>query len=233
MFQATFDTNSIIILATFFVIFGVFLFYDFFRKGERYGFLAYIILTLPINYLWYLSTDIPNVDVLTVYLILFILWDVLLLRDFIFVFIKTKEYDDILLFLGLGILFQLTISAVLPAEQLNPQLQENTAKFWYFWLPDIYTQNFGIESWINENTLLGFRAAATFMVILCIIPMLLDVKMATEKPALPILIIIDALFILPFLYLGYLWLPQSMAVFTLLLCVILFIVLLLMTKDEE
>ncbi|MFO8018829.1 MAG: hypothetical protein R6U96_09350 [Promethearchaeia archaeon] len=233
MFQATFDTNSIIILATFFVIFGVFLFYDFFRKGEKYSFLAYIILTLPINYLWYLSTDIPNLDVLIVYLILFILWDVLLLRDFVSVFIRTKEYDDILLFLGLGILFQITISAILPAKQFFPELQENTAQFWYFWLPDIYTQNFGIEAWVNKDILLGFRMAATLMVILCIIPMLLDVKMAEEKPALPILIIIDALFILPFLWLGYIWVPQSMAVMTLLLCVILFIILLLMTKSEE
>ncbi|GAG80201.1 unnamed protein product [marine sediment metagenome] len=65
--MATFDINSIIITGTLFVIFGVFLFFDIFNRNERYGYLAYIVALLPINFLWFLQFD-----VLGVYFILFI-----------------------------------------------------------------------------------------------------------------------------------------------------------------
>ena len=112
------DLTSIVLLISFFVIFGIFLFFDVFKRNEKYSYFAYIIVVLPVNYLWYL-TSIPgsvfeNIDVLMVYLVLFILLDVCLLRDLFFVYGKTKEFDDIVLFLLLGLLVQLVITAILP-----------------------------------------------------------------------------------------------------------------------
>ena len=92
---------------------------------------------VPINYLWFLGTD-----VLLVYTILFMLWNVCLLRDLIFVYGKSREYDDILLFLGLGILVQVVLTAILPANQLNPNMQQNTTAWAYFYFPDVYTANY-------------------------------------------------------------------------------------------
>ncbi len=222
------DINSIIVLITLFIVFGIFLFYDFFRKGQKIGFLAYIVAVIPINYLWAIGYD-----VLGVYMVLFIAWDVVLLRDLFIVYRKNKEYDDIILFLGLGILAQLIISMILPANQFNPRLQENTIKIVNtFYMPDIYTGSFGIESWVNRSILMGFRIAATVCVILVVIPMLLDIK--DEEDVHPIVVvIITAIFIIPFLYLSYIWLPQSFGVLTPLFCVILFIILFMLTKGKQ
>ncbi len=225
--MAEFEINAIIILVVFCIIFGIFLFYDFFRKGERYSYFAYILAVLPVNYLWYLGFD-----ALGVYVVLFILWIICLLRDLLFVFRKTKEYDDILLFLILALLVQLIVTAILPADQLNPSLQANTFKLWFFYFPDIFTDTFNIEAWVNDSVLLGFRVSATFLILLAILPMLMDLKGSEEKIPLPMLIIITAIFILPFMYLSYIWLPIAMGVLTLLFAVILFIILLLLTKEK-
>ena len=69
------------------------------------------------------------------------------------------------------------------------------------------------------------------MVLLIIFPLILDIK--DEEATLPILIVFVAIFILPFLYLSYIWLPEAMGVMTFLFSVILFIVLLLMTKSGK
>ncbi len=224
-----FDINSIIVLITLFIVFGIFLCYDFFRKGEKWGFLAYIAAVIPINYLWFIGFD-----VLGVYLILFIVWDIVLLRDLIIVYRKNKEYDDILLFLGLGILVQLVLSMILPADQFNPSLQKNTIKILnYFYMPDVYTSNFAIESWVNRSILMGFRVAATFCVILTLLPMIFDIKGSEEQVPALVVVILTGIFILPFLYMSYIWLPQSIGVLTPLFCVILFIILFVLTKGKQ
>lgn len=226
--MAELDINATVILIVLFIIYGVFLCYDLFRKGEKYGYLAYILAVIPVNYLWFLGFD-----VLGVYTTLFILWIICLLRDLIFVYRKTKEYDDILLFLALGILVQLVLVAIIPADQLNPQLQAHTFQLWVFYFPDIYTDTFGIEPWVNANSLLGFRASATILVILALLPMILDLKDAEEQVPLPVVIVVTLIFVPFFMYLSYIWLPVSIFVLTLLFSVILFIVLLLLTKPKK
>jgi hypothetical protein len=98
-------------------------------------------------------------------------------------------------------------------------------------MPDIYTDTFAIEAWVDLGILMGFRVAATVSVGLVIIPLLIDLK--GEEVPIPVFIIIIALFILPFLYLSYIWLPEAMAVLTFLFSVILFIVLLLITRSGK
>ena len=223
------DINAIIILIVCCILYGIFLFYDIFRKGEKWGYLAYIMAVIPVNYLWY-----SGFDILGVYMILILLWTVCLIRDLLFVYRKDKEYDDILLFLGLGILVQLILTAILPAEQLLPHMQgDNTIAIGgYFYFPDIYTDSFGLEEWAsNSKYLLGFRASVTLMIFLALLPMLLDLKGSEEHVPLIAIIIIDLIFVLPFLYVSFIWLPQNMYVLTLLFAVILFIILLIITKD--
>ncbi|MBD3255245.1 MAG: hypothetical protein GF383_09145, partial [Candidatus Lokiarchaeota archaeon] len=145
------DLTSIILLATFFIVYGIFLCYDFFRKGERWGFIAYIVAVIPANLLWYYALDI-----LLVYTVLFVLWIIALLRDLLLVYRKTKEYDDILLFLGLGIIVQLILTGILPADQLNSHMQANNVKLGFFYFPDVYTASNDIQSWVNSTYLLAF-----------------------------------------------------------------------------
>ena len=223
------DLTSIVLLISFFVIFGIFLFFDLFKRNEKYSYFAYIIVVLPVNYLWYLTSVtgsvFENLDVLMVYLVLFILLDICLLRDLIFVYRKTKEFDDIVLFLLLGLLVQLVITAILPESVPALQYPE-TEKLLFFWIPNVHSE---VANW-NGAVRTAFQLSATLMIVLAIIPMILDIK--DEELPLPALFIITLVFILPFLFLSFIWLPAAAGVLTFLMCLILFIVLLMITKKE-
>jgi len=225
--MATFDINSIIITGTLFVIFGVFLFFDIFNRNERYGYLAYIVALLPINFLW-----IFQFDVLGVYFILFILWNFCLLRDLFGVSRKKdpKGINDIVLYLALGIIIQAIITAILPVS--IPTMKTNTIPYWFFYFPDIYSISSGTDLLFpNATILLAFRVTATILIGLVIVPLLIDLR--DEEVPLPVFIVIIGLFILPFLYLSYIWLPEAMGVLTFLMSVILFIVLLIITRSGK
>ena len=222
--MAPLDINATIVLITFIIIFAVFLAFDMFKRNEKYAYLAYIVALLPTNFLW-----MVNFDLLGVYLVLFILWCVTLLRDLWGVKKDKKEINDIVLYLVLAIILQLIITAIVPVS--IPALLTNTTPWLVFNLPDIYTSTFGIESWVDPTILFTFRLTATLLIILVIIPLILDIK--DEEVPLPMFIIIIALFIVPFMYLSYLWLPEATGVLTLLMSVILFIVLLLITRSGK
>lgn len=222
------NITSAIVLGTLFLIFIVFLIFDVFKRNEKWGFLAYIVAVVPVNYMWILGLDI-----LLVWIVLFSLWSVTLLRDLLWVYRKTKEFDDILLFLLLGVLVQIIVTAILPAPQLFSYLQTNATPYWVFWFPDVYdvTNDFAIKSWVNTTYLMAYRLLASLVIILAIIPLLLDIK--DEEVSFPIIVIITALFIIPFLILSLIWLPQAAAVLTFLLSVVLFIVLLIITRSGK
>ena len=120
-----FTIDTIIFLITFFIIYGVFLVFDLFKRNEKYGYLAYIIALLPINYLWALGFD-----VLGVYLILFILWDICLARDLFGVASGKKEINEIILYFVLAIIIQIILTGILPVS--IPLMQVNTTLFWFF-----------------------------------------------------------------------------------------------------
>ena len=216
--------NSMIIIATLFVIYGIFLFFDLFKRNERYGYLAYIVALIPVNALWFLQFD-----VLGVYLILFILWIFCLLRDLYGVTKEKKEINDIVLYLVLAIILQLILTAILPVSIST--MQTNTTLYWFFYLPDTYTSIFGIESWVNPTMFFAFKVTASILIALVIVPLFIDLK--GEDVPLPVFIIIIGLFIPPFLYLSYVWLPGAMAMLTFLMSVLLFILLLMITKSGK
>ena len=213
------DINVIIIVGTLFVIFGIFLLFDLFKRNEKYSYLAYLVAVIPVNAIWGLGYD----PVLA-YLILFILWDITLLRDTIGVYLKKeKDINEILLYLTLSILIQLIISAILP--EVNEDLQMHVDKMLFFWLPDIHSVTF------NPNIVLGFKLTATLLILLIIIPLVIDIK--DEEVPLPVFIIYIGIFIIPFLYLSYIWVPEAMGVLTFLFSVVLFFLLLLITRSGK
>ncbi|MHA2268208.1 MAG: hypothetical protein ACXAB8_10455 [Promethearchaeota archaeon] len=212
------DAGSIIVLITFFLIYAIFLVFDLFGRNEKYSYLAYIVALLPVNMYWGLGYD-P----LVAYIILFTLWNITLVRDTIAVYLKkNKEINEILLYLFLGIIIQLIMTAILPA--VNTSLQAGNDLVWYFWLPNVHIHPI-------ESVALTFQILATLMVLLVIIPLILDIK--DEEASLPIIIVFVVIFILPFLYLSFIWLPEAMAVLTLLFSVILFTLLLLITRSGK
>lgn len=214
-----FDISSIIILITLSIIFMIFLVFDLFGRNEQYGYLAYIVAVVPVNYFWAIGGD-P----LFAYILLFLLWIVTILRDTIGVYLKKdKEINEILMYLALGILIQLIVTAIIP--ETNSALQATTEKFWFFWLPNVHSPIF------EESIVLGFKITVTVLIFFVIIPLILDVK--DEEIPLPIVIIFVAIFIIPFLYLSYVWIPGSMGVLTFLFSVILFVILLLITRGQE
>lgn len=216
------DITSIIILVTFLIIFAVFLVFDLFGRNEKGAYLAYIVALLPANYYWGLE-----LDPLIAYIILFILWDMTLLRDTIGIYRKKdKEINETLLYLFLGIIIQLIVTAIMPGvnDNLTSSSVVDVAQVLYFWLPNVHTHTIA-------SIALGFRITATLMVLLVIIPLILDIK--DEEATLPILIVFVLIFILPFLYLSFIWVPEAMGVLTFLFSVILFVILILITRSGK
>ena len=215
-----FDISSIIILITLGILFVIFLAFDLFGRSEEYGYLAYIIAVIPVDYFWAIGGD-PVIA----YIILFILWIVTVLRDTIGIYQgKEKDLNKILLYLALALLIQVIITAILP-ETITLQ---NLTQFWFFYFPDIHSPIF------DETVVLGFKIAVTILIFLIIIPMLLDAKAEEgEEIPLPHIIIFVAIFIIPFLYLSYVWIPEAMGVLTFLFSVILFVIFLLITKGKQ
>ncbi|MBN1800425.1 MAG: hypothetical protein JW891_02910 [Candidatus Lokiarchaeota archaeon] len=219
------DITSIILFITFLVLFGVFLCFDLLERNEKYGYFAYIMVLVPVNYLWYLTT-VPEsifygVDSLTVFLVLFILIDICLARDFLFVYRETKDFDDIILFLILGLIIQVIITGILPNSV--GALKTDTMQVGFFYVPNVHDPTFPLGLQI------AFQLVATIMVLLAIAPMILDIK--DEEISLPVIVLITVIFFLPFLYLGFIWADiEAMWVTAVLLCVVLFIFLLFITK---
>ena len=213
------DIPSIIILITLVIIFMIFLVFDLFGRNEKYGYLAYPVAVIPVNYFWGMGGD-P----LFAYIFLFSLWIVTILRDTIGIYRKKKkEINEILIYLGISILIQLIISSIIP--QANPALQANVELYWFFWLPNVHSVTF------DPIIALTFKIIATFLIFLVIIPLILDIK--DEEVPLPIIIIFCVIFIAPFLYLSYIWIPFPAGYWTLtfLFLVVLFLVLLLITRS--
>lgn len=213
------EITEIIILITLCIIFAVFLLFDLFGRNEKYGYLAYAVAVIPVNYFWGVGGD-P----LLAYIILFALWIITLLRDTIGMQLnKDKDINEILTYLFLAIIIQIVVSAILP--EVNEDLKLTTERILYFWLPNVHSAIF------NSTIALIFKLVATLFVFLIIIPLIIDIK--DEEAPLPIIIIFVAIFVVPFLYLSYVWVPDLMGVLTFLFSVILFIILLLITRSGQ
>ncbi|MFX1377323.1 MAG: hypothetical protein ACFFA0_16105 [Promethearchaeota archaeon] len=212
------DPASLVFLIALCIIFMVFFIFDLFERNENAAYLAYIVALIPVNYFWGIGGD-P----LAAYIILFCLWIITLLRDTIGLYLdKNKDINEILMYLFLAIIIQLVVSAIMP--EVDEDLQLTTEKILYFWLPDVHSEIF------LDSVVIAFKITATLFILLIVIPLIIDVK--DEEAPLPVIIVFIAIFIIPFLYLSYIWVPELMGVLTFLFSVILFIILLLITKKE-
>ena len=134
------------------------------------------------------------------------------------------------LFLLLAIFIQLIITAILPVS--IPIMQTNNRLYWFFWLPDVYDPATNLPNvWVHPTILIYFKIMTIFLIGLVIIPLILDLK--DEEVSFWVIILIVALFIIPFLYLGYVLLPGGEWVLTFLFCVILFVILLILTRSGK
>lgn len=240
------DIGSWIIFATTLLVFAIFLIFDAFKRNEPYGNLAYIVAVVPINYLWYKITTPTNViyykdfGVTGVWAVLLFLWLITIVRDMILVRIKKKDFDDVVLYLIIGLIIQLILSAVLPAKGVIPNMQAwygpgttpiprpdntnfGTYLLWFFYLPNPPSTTL--------VTIDLFRVMATLLVIGVIVPMILDLR--GEPVNMWVLVIITLIFALPIALICYLWVPQAYLALLLLVCVLFFIVLLLLTRGTK
>lgn len=237
--MALFDLNAIIIYITLGLIFVIFLMFDIFRKGEKYSLLGYLMALPIVNYLWFKLTETNFQEyeafgVLGVYFILVLLWIVVMLRDFVMIIRKKKDVDDVLLFLLIALIVQFVLTALLPANTLLPTMQEGCSLYLgFFWLPELYTDPITgvINNVLDPSVVLMFRISVSLLIILICIPLVNDLR--GEEVNFVSVIVITALFILPFLLLSYIWAPASTPVLTFLFSVIFFIVLLLVTKKDR
>ncbi len=219
--------NKVIILTVLFIIFGVFLIFDVFKRNERYRYLAYIVALLPVNYMWAVKLDPVDMTIVISYIVLFSLWILCLLRDIILVYRKTKDYNDIFLFFMMAVILQFIVAGIIPYIDTSLQDLGATSEplLDIFYLPDIFASE------VDPYLALAFKVLMTFIIILIMGPILLDIK--GEAIAFPVLLIIVAIFLIPFIILSYIWLPEAWGVLVLLFSVVLFILLLIITRSGK
>ena len=234
--QLPIDLADLILLISFTIIYLIFLFYDLFRRGDKYGSIAYIAALLPANFLWYAITKkgLYEFGLTGSMMVLAIFWLLAVIRD---IFIKDKEIgfkdaDDVALMLIIGIVINLILSAVLPSlKGANNNMKEGADTIWnFFYIPLL-------KSTETNAPVLGiiitYKILVTILTIAIIIPIVLDLKDA--KVTLAALAILTVIFLLPFTYLAFIWAPEPsfIWVFLVLFGVIFFAFLLLITRGEK
>ncbi len=222
-----------IVLITLLIIYGITLFWDAFKREEPYGNAAYITALLPANFFWWaIMTDEAEqqiagspINALGAAAFLVTLWLIAMIRD-IFTTRKQKDLDDVFVALIVAIIIQLILYAVLPANGVLPVLNDNpngTMEVLGWWvMPNI--------TWYDGNLVgLWFKVGASALIMCVIIPMIMDLRGTHVKPFA--LIIITAIFALPFSFLAYIWLPGgNWGAILFLLLVLLLILLLTIAK---
>ncbi|HMF32185.1 MAG TPA: hypothetical protein VKK79_12255 [Candidatus Lokiarchaeia archaeon] len=219
-----------IIFITLLIIYGLTLCWDLLKREEPYGNFAYITALLPANFLWFAIQDSlgsgNSFNALGAAAFLMTLWFLAMVRDIATTRSKKKDLDDVVLYLLVGIIIQLILYAVMPANGVLPALNENaagaTSTFWSFWImPNI--------NWTGYPALivLWFRLVTTALLAGVIIPMIMDLKGTPVHPG--VLIVIAALFMIPFAFLAYIWVPDTTGTWVaiLFMLMVLFVILLL------
>jgi len=214
----------------------VFLFYDLFKRGDKYGSIAYVAALLPTNYLWYVVTKhgLFEFGLTGAMMVLAIFWLLAVIRD---IFIKDKDKgfkdaDDVALMLIIGIVINLILSAVLPSLQgVNNHMDEGADSIWnFFYIPLLKSTETNAPVF---GVILAYKIIVTVLTVAIIIPIVLDLKDA--KVTLVALIVLTIVFLLPFAYLAFIWspIPELIWVFLVLFGVIFFTFLLMITRGEK
>ncbi len=231
-----FLATEIILLITFSLIYGIFLMYDLFKRGDKYGSLAYVFALLPANYLWYIVTknQLFEFGAVGAAMVLACLWLFAVLRD---ILLKDKsegfkDADDVVLVLLIAIILNIILSAVLPLFSSLTSMQNGTVEFWrFFHIPDFNGEMGYVAA---PAIILVYKIMCSVLTVSVIVPLIIDLKETSVN--IVALIIITVVFAVPFAFLAYLWAGQAIEMIPVLLflfSVIFFIFLLLITKGQN
>jgi hypothetical protein len=223
------NIDNWIIFSALAILYLVFLLYDVFKRGDNWGQYAYIVAIIPANFLWYMYTpDNTEWGPLGAMTILTGMWILCVIRD---IFIKNKEKgykdaDDVALFLVMGNIIQIILTAILPISV--PSMQAGTYPILsYFYLPTYnpLDPTFAYLAWDT------YRILVTVLILSIIIPIIIDLKAA--KVSFLALILLEIIFALPFLYVAFLWLREAPWPMFFLFMVLFFVFLLVITKSTK
>ena len=229
------DFTQIVLLISFGIVYLVFLFYDIFRRGDNYGSFVYIAAIPFANYLWYViaKNALWDFGMTGAMMVLASMWFLAVIRD---IYIKDKasgykDADDVALMLVIGLVINLILTAVLPAFNSLSMMQtgtEKVLKFFYFPI----TQPNGVFTPI-PGILLAYKIVVTVLILSMIYPTVVDLRDASVN--IVALLILVVVFGLPFLFLAYIWAPESDLIWVLLILfsVLFFTFLLLITRGIE
>lgn len=224
------NTGQWIVFFSLCLLYLVFLFYDAFKRGEKYGNIAYLAAIIPSIYMWHVMT-LPVHGTLYDgwgasggWLILTGLWSITMIRDIILVLKKEKDIDDVALWLGIAFIIQLIASAILPISIFLPHMQDTTNLVMQFlYMPDVFNADM-IVLWL-------IRIFATFLVIGLIVPMIRDFK--GQPINMFALLMVTLLISAPFALISYLWLPEYWYALLSAFAVLFFIMMLLLTRGGD
>ncbi len=229
------DLGEIILLIAFGIIYLVFLLYDLFRRGDNYGSIVYIVAVLPANYLWYILArhQIWDFGLTGSMLVLVAMWQLAVIRD---IYLKDraqgyKDSDDVALMLIIGIVINSILSAVLPAfESLNFMADAGNKMLGYFYFPILES---GTSLSPTDPIILIYKVLVSTLTVSMIYPTVVDLR--DTRVNLVALIILTAVFAVPFLFLAFIWAPESGLIWVLLVlfCVLFFTFLLMLTRGME
>jgi len=225
--------DQIFMILVLMLIFGIFLCYQAFKRKERLQYLAYVVATIPFGYMWAIGFDY-----LGAVFFLLLLWTIALIRDLVMHYVvkgkdKKKETDfanSIVLYaigVGVFILYAAILPAMIPTLKTGPGTQEFGGMIW---LPMLLE---GVLP--TSNPFLNpFRLMLTIDILLMILPMLYEIKVAQARVPVWPNIFLSIIFALPTIYLIYIWLlmPDILLVLGLFIGVLYFILLLSFTKGK-
>jgi hypothetical protein len=230
-----FSSDEWVLLGSWFLIYGIFLCYDLFKRGEKYGHLAYYMALVPSNYLWHISTKQGAYEfgALGAMMVLCILWLLAVIRD---IFIKDKEIgfkdaDDVALMLVLSLGVQMLLTAVLP--NIFEAMQGGTTTVWgLFYIPEFSST--GVACYADgmcpsNNIVYAYKLLATLLIITIIVPIVIDLK-GTKVPPF-VLIVITLIFLIPFAFLSFMWIGNYLLLIP--LGIVFFILLLKIANDDS
>ncbi len=224
------NTGQWIVFFSLCLLYMVFLFYDAFKRGEKYGNIAYIAAIIPSVYMWHVMTLPVHGSLYDGWgapggwLILTGLWSITMIRDIILVLKKEKDIDDVALWLGVAFIIQMIICAILPIDVILPHMQDTTTlRLQFLYMPDVYNAD-PVVLWL-------IRAFATFIVIGLIVPMIRDFK--GQPVNMFALLVVTLLISAPFALISVLWLLTYWYALLSALAVLFFILMLLLTRGGD
>ncbi len=215
------NTDAIIWLISFIAIYLIFLLYDLFGRQEKLGYLGYYAALLPANYLWALVVDpaypeLQSFGVLGAMSILVLLWILLVVRDLFLSKSERKDADDIAVNVIIGLIIQLIFCIILPTL---PNIGENFktgsfAVFNFLWLPQ-----FNGDGVMSSGVIIAYKTLTTILVALLVLPTVSSQK--GKKRSGKAILILTAIFAVPFAWVAFIWLPGvSMIPLLFLICVL-------------